>query len=186
MYCKIKDMKLGLWLTWAWVGVGFDNSGSWVLTTVVIGLGFDEIGVGVTTVEIGVVQIDGWWDCRGGDRWIGFLFFYEFWVLILLWILSFDFAIDFGWMARLGFDFAQREWHRWWIGILLGLWRVWVYGGGCLEVVWLRGWLLCGESDKETEIRKERDIICLLFWLHNLYYFNVLYCKIKVGMLGVL
>ena len=40
--------------------MGFDNSGSWVLTTVVIGLGFDEIGVGVTTVEIGVVQIDGW------------------------------------------------------------------------------------------------------------------------------
>ena len=52
--------------------MGFDNSGSWVLTTVEIGLGFDEIGVGVTTVEIGVVQIDGWRDWRGGDRWIGF------------------------------------------------------------------------------------------------------------------
>ena len=46
---------------------------------------------------------------------------------------------------------------------MLGLWQVWGYNGGCLEVVWLRGWLLCGESDKETKIRKERDIICLLF-----------------------
>ena len=52
--------------------MGFDNSGSWVLTTVEIGFGFDEISVGVTTVEIGVVQIDGWRDWRGEDRWIGF------------------------------------------------------------------------------------------------------------------
>ena len=97
---------------------------------------------------------------NGGDRWVARS---VDWVLILLWILSFDFAIDFGWMARLGIDFAQREWHRWWIGILLGLWRVWGHDGGYLEVVWLRGWLLWGESDRETEIRKERDIICLLF-----------------------
>ena len=33
------------------------------------------------------------------------------------------------------------------------------HGGGCVEVVWLRGWLLCYESDRETTIRKERDII---------------------------
>ena len=46
---------------------------------------------------------------------------------------------------------------------MLGLWWVWGHGGGCLEVVWLKGWLLCDESDRETEIRKERDIICLLF-----------------------
>ena len=61
--------------------------------------------------------------------------------------LGFDFAMNFGWMARLGIDFAQRERHLWWIGILLGLWQVWDQSGGCLEVVWLRGWLLCSESD---------------------------------------
>ena len=61
--------------------MGFDNSGSWVLTTMEIGLGFDEIGVGVTTVEIGMVQIDGWQDWRGGDRWVARL---VDWVLILL------------------------------------------------------------------------------------------------------
>ena len=42
--------------------MGFDDNGLWVLTIMEIGMGFDEIGVGVTTVEIG-----GW-----RDRWIGF------------------------------------------------------------------------------------------------------------------
>ena len=42
--------------------MGFDDDGSWILTTVEIGVGFNEIGVGVTTVEIG-----GW-----QDKWIGF------------------------------------------------------------------------------------------------------------------
>ena len=132
----------------------------WVLTTMEIGVSFDEIGVGVTMVGIDKVEIDGWRDWHGRDWWVVRS---VDWVLTLLWILSFDFAIDFGWIARLGFDFAQREWHWWWFGILLGLWWVWGHGGGCLEVVWLKGWLLCDESDRETEIRKERDIICLLF-----------------------
>ena len=47
--------------------MGFDDNGLWVLTIMEIGMGFDEIGVGVTTVEIGVVEIGGW-----RDRWIGF------------------------------------------------------------------------------------------------------------------
>ena len=54
-------------------------------------------------------------------------------VLILLLILSFDFAIDFGWMARLGFDFAQRKgWY--FVGIVAGLGsRWWMFGGGVVE-----------------------------------------------------
>ena len=155
--------RCGLWQQWV---VGFDDGGDWLRF---------------------------WWDWRrcdnggdrhGADRWVARLAWrrsvggkigglgFDF-----AWVLSFDFAIDFDWMARLGFDFAQREWHRWWIGILLGLWRVWGYNGGCLEVVWLRGWLLCGESDKETKIRKERDIICLLF--DCIIYIILMCCIVK-------
>ena len=46
--------------------MGFDDGGSWVLTTVEIGVGFDEIGVGVD---------------NGGDWWVARL---VDWVLILL------------------------------------------------------------------------------------------------------
>ena len=35
--------------------MGFDDGGSWVLTTMEIGVGFDEIGMGVD---------------NGGDRWV--------------------------------------------------------------------------------------------------------------------
>ena len=143
-----------LQLTWAWVGVGFDDGGDCGFWRRWRSAWWRSVGG-----EIGVAKINGW-----RDQWIGFWFYYEFWFLILQWILSFDFAIDFGWMAKLGFDLAQKEWYRWWIGIFLGLWQVWGHGCGCLEVVWLRGWLLCDESDRETEIRKERDIICLLFY----------------------
>ena len=45
---------------WAWVSVGFDDGGSWVLTTMEIGVGFDEIGMGV----------DNGGDRRGGDWWV--------------------------------------------------------------------------------------------------------------------
>ena len=47
-------------MTWAWVGMGFNDGGSWVLTMVGIGVGFDEIGV----------DVDNGGDWRGGDRWV--------------------------------------------------------------------------------------------------------------------
>ena len=34
------------------------------------------------------------------------------------------------------------DWFMGWY--LLGLWWVWGHGGWCVEVVWMRGWLLCG------------------------------------------
>ena len=56
--------------------MGFNDDGSWVLTMVEIDVGFDKINVGVTIVEISMMEIGGW-----RDQWIGFC--YEFWVLIL-------------------------------------------------------------------------------------------------------
>ena len=47
--------------------MGFDDDGSWVLTTMEIGVSFDEIGVGVTMVGIDIVEIDGWRDWHGRD-----------------------------------------------------------------------------------------------------------------------
>ena len=47
-------------------------------------------------------------DRRGGDQWVARLV----WRRLVSGEIDgsgFDFAIDFGWMARLGFDFAQRE-----------------------------------------------------------------------------
>ena len=42
--------------------MGFNDGGSWVLTMVEIDVGFDKINVGVTIVEIGMVEIGGWRD----------------------------------------------------------------------------------------------------------------------------
>ena len=70
--------RRGFWRRWV---VGFDDGGLWVLTTVEIGMDFDKIGVGVTTVDISVVEIGGWRDWCGEDRWVGRS---VDWVLILL------------------------------------------------------------------------------------------------------
>ena len=38
---------------------------------------------------------------------------------------------------------------------LLGFWWVWVHGSWCVEVVWMRGWLLCGGvAERVTERQK--------------------------------
>ena len=57
-----------------------------------------------------------------------------------------------------------------------------------MEVVWLRGWLLCRwvverVTERQKLERSKRQFFIIL--LYNLHYFNVLY-KIKVEILGVL
>ena len=42
--------------------MGFNDDGSWVLTMVEIDVGFDKINVGVTIVEISMMEIGGWRD----------------------------------------------------------------------------------------------------------------------------
>ena len=63
--------------------------------------------------------------------------------------------------------------------------------GGGDWVVWLLrdGHRGRDRNERERERERERGVIDNLFviLLYNLYYFiNVLYCKIKVGMVGVL
>ena len=70
----------------------------------------------------------------------------------------------------------------------MGFW--WVVGsGGVVGMVVVIGLFGCRERDIEawTEMR-ERGVIdnLLIILLYNIYYFNMLYCKIKVEMLGVL
>ena len=69
-------------------------------------------------------------------------------------------------------DFGGQWWHG-------------GHGGGIVVL----GFFGCSESDREaeTEIREKGEIDnFFIILLYNLYYFNVFYCKIKVGMLGLL
>ena len=111
--------------------MGFDDCGSWVLTTVEIDVGFDEIGVGVTTVEIGVVEISGWRDWCGGDQWqgrawwrwgwipkgsaffLGSTLFFFFWVLLgSVWVMarSSSFGLCIFFFFNIGFVPVEFWW----------------------------------------------------------------------------
>ena len=64
-------------------------------------------------------------------------------------------------------------------------------GKGCYGFFVGSGWMRKREKRKDKldieqdEEGREREIFNIIL-LYNLYYFNVLYYKIKVGMLGVL
>ena len=68
-------------------------------------------------------------------------------------------------------------------GYLLGWWWVWYHGGCCVDgVYWVFSVVLDVEREEgRQKLERERLKYILLY---NLYYFNVLYCKIKVKMLS--
>ena len=113
------------------------------------------------------VPVGFWWVVGNGGVigmveawwwWLGCLFFfYNGFGGYLLGFFSFFLNLDFLFRWDFGGQWAMVAWWAWWCWF--GLFGCW-----------------------------ERRVIDNLFiiLLYNLYYFNVLYCKIKIGMLRVL
>ena len=101
--------------------MGFDDGGSWVLTT----------------VEIGVVEIDGWQNWSGGDQWSyggcgivigvgfnGFFFFFFFFPISLIWVDMDDGGVV--WRSWVDMEFVV--WKKVKSKVNGGVWKV-VCGG---------------------------------------------------------
>ena len=127
----------------------------------------------VIVAMVGRGQWAWWWLGAFGFVWLFFNgFVVGFW-LVCGWIFT-------GFMVGLV---------SWWLlcgGDWVAVWRWCGWEGGCCvdRCIGFSLWYLTTgwERGRETEIRERMKYILL----YNLYYFNVLYCKIKVRILRVL
>ena len=142
--------------------------------------GYDWIGYGFV---MGGLWGLPWVHCVGLEFWVLWFFFFFWWPMhkgrgeygwigygLILMVAALSFFVS---MVELALKRKKKD--QVFFQVLVGS----CSGFGLMVGEWERG------KENRDEERREREIFYIIL-LYNLYYFNMLYCKIKVGMLRIL